>query len=84
MEDELRHNLRSCAEAFARARGLEMSTVGRLAAGDWRFFDRLHDDRLTFTIRKYDDVLRWFAKNWPEGAEWPSHVRQPAAAGDAA
>ena len=43
METELRSNLMACASAFAAARSLSLSTVGRLVAKDGRFFDRLDD-----------------------------------------
>ncbi len=77
MENELRHDLRSCAEAYAKARGIEIPTVGRLAAGDWRFFDRIVDGK-SFTARTYDNVMRWFSTNWPDGSAWPEDVRRPA------
>jgi hypothetical protein len=77
MESELRSNLIACASAYAEARAISIATVGRLAAGDWRFFDRLDDDAKTFTARKYDDVIRWFSENWPNEAEWPSIVSRP-------
>ena len=76
MEPELRANLFACAHAYAAGRKLELVTVARLAAGDWRFFERL-DDGKTFTARKYDDVIRWFDANWPEGADWPESVAKP-------
>lgn len=78
MEPELRAHLFACAEAYASAKGLELVTVARLAAGDWRFFDRL-DNGKTFTARKYDDVLRWFSASWPDGLAWPAHVVRPEA-----
>ena len=77
MEQEMRNHLCQCAEAFAAARQLELATVGRLAAGDWRFFDRVRDDAKTFTARKYDEVIGWFSENWPSGEEWPSEVKRP-------
>ncbi len=77
METELRSNLLACASAYAEARSVSLSTIGRLAAGDWRFFDRLDDDGKTFTARKYDEVIRWFSDRWPEGATWPSEVERP-------
>lgn len=77
MEHELRNHLRQCAEAYAAARSLEIVTVARLAAKDWRFFDRLDDDK-TFTIRKYDSVIQWFSANWPENTAWPSDIPRPA------
>lgn len=77
MEKELRQHLRACAEAYSRAKGLTIPTLGRLAAGDWRFFDRLHDDEKTFTARKYDEVIGWFSDNWPDDASWPVGVPRP-------
>ncbi len=77
MESELRTNLRTCAEAYAGARAIELSTVGRLAAGDWRFFDRIMDGK-SFTARKYDETMRWFSANWPDALAWPVGVPRPA------
>lgn len=76
MEAELRNHLIVLAQAFAVARKIELVTVARLATGDWRFFNRVQDGA-TFTARKYDEVLRWFAGNWPDGATWPEAVVRP-------
>lgn len=78
MEQELRAHLEILAAAFARVTKREPSTVARLAAGDWRFFERL-DGGASFTARKYDAILAWFGANWPEGAVWPADVPRPAA-----
>lgn len=78
METELRSNLMACASAYAAARSVSISTVGRLAAGDWRFFDRLDDDAKTFTARKYDEVIVWFSERWPDDAVWPAQVARPS------
>ena len=43
------------------------------SANDWRFFDRLADGA-GFTAGKYDEVMRWFAANWPADAAWPADV----------
>ncbi|MCF1502168.1 hypothetical protein L0F51_00105 [Afifella sp. H1R] len=77
METELAQNLISCAEAYCRERGRKRSTIGRLAAGDWRFFDRLADGSSSFTARKYDEVMTWFSANWPDGLDWPAGVPRP-------
>jgi ABC-type branched-subunit amino acid transport system substrate-binding protein len=69
METELRSNLMTCFEAFLAATNRSRATVAQAAAGDWRFFDRLSST--TFTARKYDAVMLWFAENWPEGAARP-------------
>jgi hypothetical protein len=77
MEHELKDHLRRCATAYAEIRGIALPTVGRLAAGDWRFFDRLADGERSFTARKYDEVTSWFSDNWPASASWPDGVPRP-------
>lgn len=80
MESELRSNLMACASAYAGAKAVSLATIGRLAAGDWRFFDRLDDDAKTFTARKYDEVINWFSARWPEDVVWPEQVQRPDSA----
>jgi hypothetical protein len=77
MEHELRSNLLACAEIFASNKQIGLSTLGRIAAGDWRFFNNLSADDKTFTARKYDEVLAWFSSHWPESAAWPAGVIRP-------
>jgi len=77
MEDQLRRNLNRCAAAFRRERDIGSATLGRLAAGDWRFFDRLGEEGKTFTARKYDEIIQWFSDNWPANAVWPDGVARP-------
>jgi hypothetical protein len=77
MEQELIRNLLCVAEAFTAVRGVSPATLGRLAAGDWRFFVHLNDGSKTFTARKYDEVIFWFSENWPEDAVWPDQVARP-------
>lgn len=79
MESELKANLLAVASAFAAARSFELSTVGKLAASDARFFTTLCEDGRSFTARKYDNVLRWFSENWPPGFDWPPCVVRPDA-----
>lgn len=78
MEKELRINLLSLAKSYADARAIGLPTLARLAAGDWRFFDRLLDDEKTFTARKYDEIIQWFSDNWPADKAWPGAVARPA------
>jgi hypothetical protein len=77
MEKELIRNLLAVASAYRAAHGIELSTLARRAAGDWRFFENLGEGRKTFTARKYDDVMAWFSANWPAGATWPNDVARP-------
>lgn len=77
MESELRSNLIACVAAYSAARSVSVATLGRLAAGDWRFFDRLDDEDKTFTARKYDEVIGWFSSQWPDETPWPAQVPRP-------
>lgn len=77
MEAELRSHLIALAEVYAQARQLELVTVARLAAGDWRFFERISSGEASFTVRKYDSIVGWFDANWPAGVDWPGDVPRP-------
>ena len=79
MEAELAKHLTTLGAAYGKARRLELATIGRLCASDGRFFSRI-DDGKTFTIKKYDEVVRWFAENWPDGTDWPEGVVRPVPA----
>lgn len=70
--------LLALANGYAAARGYALSTVGKQAAGDARFFERLRDGDASWTARKYDQVVGWFSVNWPDGTEWPDEVPRPA------
>jgi hypothetical protein len=76
METELANHLLTLSDRFCAAEGLSEATVGRLCAADGRFFPRIREGK-TFTAKKYDEVVGWFAKNWPDGAEWPVAVSRP-------
>ena len=77
METELAHHLLSLGTAYGSARGLEETTVGRLAASDGKFFSRIREGK-TFTAKKYDEVVLWFDANWPDTARWPSRISRPS------
>lgn len=79
MEADLRHHLTTCAAAYGEAKGIGAVTVARLAAGDWRFFERI-EGGASFTARKYDAIMSWFSVNWPVGLDWPVSVPRPASA----
>lgn len=76
MENELAGHLLLLCTRFCEARKLEETTVGRLCAADGRFFSRIREGK-TFTAKKYDEVVVWFAANWPPTATWPENVARP-------
>lgn len=78
MEAELRANLAELAKRYGAAKDLNVATVAQRALGDWRFFDRLDEkETASFTVRKYDAALAWFAAHWPDNAEWPEGLLRP-------
>lgn len=78
MERELAANLLLVARLFADARKLSLTTLGRLAAWDGRFFENITDPSKTFTARKYDEVLAYFSAHWPdEEIAWPEQIARP-------
>jgi hypothetical protein len=79
MENELRSNLLAVATAFAAAERCGLSTVSRRCRNDSGFFHRLFDESKSFTARTFDEVMRWFSDNWPDGADWPLSVCRPSA-----
>lgn len=76
MEAELKRNLFKLVEAFSAAKQLNESTIGRMSASDGRFFSRVRHGK-TFTVKKYDEMVDWFAVNWPGDLKWPDDVPRP-------
>ncbi|PPD10265.1 MAG: hypothetical protein CTY36_00290 [Methylocystis sp.] len=76
MEKELVANLNVVFQSFSAVSKLKASTTWARAVGDARFMDRLSSGA-TFTIKTYDNAIKWFSDNWPEGAVWPAQVNRP-------
>lgn len=75
MDLDDKNQLRSLAQVYVQATGKSLTATGREAAKDGSFFPRLAE--MGLTIRKRDDVLRWFSRNWPEGTPWPEGIPRP-------
>jgi hypothetical protein len=65
LEPVLRRNLLKMARAYCRARGIAPSTASRMAHGSGTFFKDISAGKVTFTCRKYDEIMCWFERNWP-------------------
>lgn len=77
MEPILREHLLALAAAYGAAHALKLSTIGKKAISDGQFFGGLAAGR-NFTVRKYDQIVVWFAANWPADLAWPSDIPRPA------
>lgn len=78
METELANHLLRLCDVFAASRGLEQTTIGRICAGDSRFFSGIRDGQTSFTAKKYDKVVAEFAGRWPSDVSWPAGVPLPS------
>lgn len=76
MENELRSILLTTAEAYASAANCALSTVSRRCRSENGFFARIAKPENSFTARTFDEVMIWFATNWPEDADLPAHLRR--------
>ncbi|MBX9455877.1 MAG: hypothetical protein KL863_07530 [Rhizobium sp.] len=76
MENELRSVLVNLAKLYADAVHCGLSTVSRRAKNDAAFFKRIGQKENTFTLRTYDEVMTWFASNWPTGRQIPLELLQ--------
>ncbi|KQT03188.1 MULTISPECIES: hypothetical protein [unclassified Rhizobium] len=71
MENELRKILLTTASEFASVERCAISTVSRRVKNDATFFTRIADKSKSFTARTFDEVMLWFAENWPADQQRP-------------
>ena len=72
----LKDTLIAVSTEFARARGLSISRVSKLAFGDGGLLNRLQGGG-GITTDRFEGSMKWFSANWPEGAIWPEDVLRP-------
>jgi hypothetical protein len=72
IEPILVNNLVGLANAYAKAKGVKITTVGTNSTKTATFYVDLENGKTSCTLRKYDMVTKWFAsQNWPEGHTMP-------------
>lgn len=77
MAPRLTKNLLTLADAYIGATGNTAATLSKKAHSDSAFFERLMDGKISFSVRKYDEMVVWFRRNWPQGVPWPSGIAIP-------
>ena len=77
MQETLRSNLFAVAAIYAEANCLKLHSVSGVAARDAGFFSRIKRPETSFTVRKYDEVMRFFSDNWPKDRAWPADIPRP-------
>lgn len=73
MEPFLRKALLTVARKFAKLNDLHLNTVSRRFHGAVSFLTDFEKKRVTITLRKYDQMMRQFRREWPrdKSAHWP-------------
>ena len=71
MEKLCRNYLLRVARQFAKLNNLSINTVSRRFHGAVSFLDDFDSGTVTITLRKYDEMIRQFRR------EWPKHRRMP-------
>lgn len=79
----LKAGLLSVASVYADARKLSASRVSTIVFGDGKILARL-EGNADITTGRFEQAMRWFSANWPDGAEWPENVARPSPAIEAA
>ena len=71
LEKQCRHELKTVAEAYAKATNRSLSAISEDFYGKSTIFARFIDGDCSMTIRQYDRVMAEFRKHWPAGTPWP-------------
>ena len=76
MEQTLVAQLKRLAAIYAESEGTTLAMVAKRALNDNTFFTRV-DDGASFTLRTYDNFIRWMSDNWPSNKKWPADIERP-------
>jgi hypothetical protein len=77
------HDLVRLADIYASAKELTETTVSSRVFADSKRLAAIRSGK-GITLRRFNDALRWFSANWPDGAEWPAGVARPVVQSEAA
>jgi hypothetical protein len=77
MGPRLTKNLLMLADAYIKATGYTIGTLSKKAHSDTAFFERLKASEISFSVRKYDQIVVWFFTHWPDKVPWPQAVDIP-------
>ena len=69
------------ARAYAKRRGLAISSVSLAAAKQGLLVNRLINGK-DITVGRARRIIQWFADNWPADLHWPTDIPRPEPAPD--
>ena len=64
------------AQCYAEARGIALSTLGRLAVGNSAILARIRTGHTT--VRTLKRFVQYLSDHWPADLEWPVEIPRPA------
>lgn len=63
------------ADKYKLATNVEKdTTVSHRLFKDSKKLTDLRSRKVSLTVDRYNDALRWFAENWPRGADFPAEL----------
>lgn len=73
MEKFCRSALLRVAKRYGKVTGLHLNTVSRRFHGAVGFLGDFQSGKVTITLRKYDQMMREFRREWPKDkiGDWP-------------
>jgi hypothetical protein len=69
-----RDNLLLIADTYAKATGLPLDKVSKRFYGQNNFLSGFKKGNQSITLRKFDELVDKFRKDWPADTPWP-HLR---------
>jgi len=73
----------SLSDLYCAATAKTRIAVSKRVFNDGKVLDKLCEGG-DLTTTRHQMALRWFAENWPDGAEWPAGIERPDILGDVA
>lgn len=75
LEKQAKRDLLRVIDAYQVAQKISDGGLSKLIYGAAWFVEGLRDGTgPSFGLRKYDEIIAWFAGHWPVGATWPEGV----------
>ena len=67
----LRANLKQIVSAYRKATGATLSQVSKRFYGNASFLEAFFGGTQSISLKKFDEMLKDLAAEWPDKAEWP-------------
>jgi hypothetical protein len=74
----LTDQLLTVARSYCQARGLSLARVSTLVFNEGKKLEAIASRGADLATGRFENAMRWFSSNWPEGCDWPSDVPRPA------